>query len=204
MARTGTRSGVDKKAALAEARRLAEKRAQRNRRLLIGGGVTVVLVAAVVFLATRPAPEALAAVQTLPDQGNNHIDASAPTPEYNSDPPTSGPHDPSPAPCGIYRTAPADRDLVHNLEHGVVIISYDPSVAASDRDQLEAFARDAGTHVLVTPREGMESTIALTAWTKLLRLDAVDLGAIEGFYSQFAQFGPEPARCPFQVDEGQG
>lgn len=204
MARTGSRNTVDKRAAQAEARRLAEKRALRNRRLLIGGVVAAVLAAAVVFFATRPEPEGLGNIQTLPDLGQAHIDPTGPTPEYNSDPPTSGPHAPSPAQCGIYREAVPDINLVHDLEHGVVIISYDPTLAESDRTQLEDFARDAGTHIIVLPREAMETPIALTAWTKLLQLDTVDMPTINAFYGQFAQFGPESnVPCPLQVDQSQ-
>lgn len=204
MARTGPRNTVDKRAAQAEARRLAEKRALRNRRLLIGGVVAAVLIGAIVFFATRPEPEGLSDIQTVPDLGQAHIDPSGPNSDYNSDPPTSGPHAPSPAACGIYRESPPDINLVHDLEHGVVIISYDPTLAESDRQQLEDYARGA-THIIVVPREGMETPIALTAWTKLLRLDTVDMPTIRAFYDQFAQFGPEAnARCPFQVDQSQG
>ena len=124
-------------------------------------------------------------------------------PNTTPTPPTSGPHAPSPAPCGIYRQPVPDIALVHDLEHGVVVIQYDPTISDEERDQLEGFGRDAGTHVIVAPREGMASTIAVTAWTKLMTLDEFDLPAIEGFYGEFAQFGPEAGvQCPFQVDEG--
>lgn len=205
MARTGPRNAVDKRAAEAEARRQAGARALRNRRILIGGVVALALVGAIVFLANRPEPPGLANVLTLPNLGQSHIDPSAPTPQYNSNPPTSGPHAPAPAPCGIYREAPSDTVLVHDLEHGVVIISYDPSLPDADRQQLEDFARDAGTHIIVTPREGMDVKVALTAWTKLLTLDTVDMPSVSAFYGQFAQFGPERnIPCPLQVDQSLG
>lgn len=204
MARTGPRNTVDKRAAAAEARRQSEARALRNRRIITGAVVALVLIGAIVFFATRPEPEGLANIQTLPDLGQAHIDPTGPAPEYNSNPPTSGPHAPTAAVCGIYREPVPDINLVHDLEHGVVIISYDPTLPESDRQQLEDFARDAGTHIIVVPREGMETPIALTAWTKLLRLNAVDVPSIEGFYGQFAQFGPEAnVPCPFSIDQSQ-
>lgn len=203
MARTGERKPSQKAAEEAAARRQAAQRQLRNRRLLIGAVIAVVLIGAIVFFATRPEPEALANVQTFPDLGQEHIDPNGPLPDYNSDPPTSGPHAPSPAPCGIYRQSVPDIAQVHDLEHGVIVIQYDPTISDEERDQLETFGRDAGTHVIVAPREGMATTIAVTAWTKLMTLDTVDLPAIEGFYGQFAQFGPEAGvQCPFQVDEG--
>lgn len=204
MSRTGARRTVDRAAAEAEARRQAEARRLRNRRLLTTGIVALVLVGAVVFFATRPEPVALANVQTFPSQGQQHIDATAPIPDYNSDPPTSGPHAAAPAPCGIYRQPVPDVTQVHDLEHGVVVIQYDPEATDEERQQLEDFARDAGTHVIVAPREGMAQKIAVTAWTKLMTMDTVDIAAIESFYGQFAQFGPEAGvQCPFQVDESQ-
>jgi hypothetical protein len=204
MSRTGTRRTVDRVAAEVEARREAEARRLRNRRLLTSAVVAIVLVGAVVFFATRPTPEALANVQTFPSQGQEHIDATAPIPDYNSDPPTSGPHAANPAPCGIYRRSVPDVTQIHDLEHGVVVIQYSPEISDAERGQLEDFARDAGTHVIVAPREGLAQRIAVTAWTKLMTMDSVDIAAIESFYGQFAQFGPEAGvQCPFQVDESQ-
>lgn len=204
MSRTGARKTTDRVVAEAEVRRQAEARRLRNRRFLITGIVAAVLIGAVFFFATRPEPEALANVQTFPNQGQEHIDPSGPVPAYNSNPPTSGPHAPAPAPCGIYRQPVPDVTQVHDLEHGVVVIQYGSETADEERQQLEDFARDAGTHVIVAPREGMDVKIAVTAWTKLMTMDTVDVSAIEGFYGQFAQFGPEAGvQCPLQVDESQ-
>jgi hypothetical protein len=73
------------------------------------------------------------------------------------------------------------------------------------REDIESFARDAGSHVIVAPRDGMETPIALTAWTQLLRLDEFDRSAIDVFYGEFAQRGPEAGvSCPFSVDQSQG
>lgn len=204
MSRTGTRKS-DRAAIEAEERRQAEARRQRTRRWVITGAIAVLVVAAIAYFATRPLPEALQNVQTLPDQGQLHLSATDPLPEYNSNPPTSGPHSPSPAPCGVYREPVPDINQVHDLEHGVVVIQYGPDTDDAERDQLENFARDAGTHVIVAPREGMDTKVAVTAWTKLMTLDSVDMAAIEGFYGQFAQFGPERGvQCPFQVDQAEG
>jgi hypothetical protein len=204
MSRTGSKKTVDTRLAEAEERRLAAARSLRNRRLMIGAGVSVLLVGAIVFFATRPPPVALASVETFPDLGQLHLNPTDPIPDYNSDPPTSGSHAPSAAQCGIYRTAPPDINLIHDLEHGVINIFYNPETAAEARDDLESFARDAGTHVIVAPREGMENPITLTAWTHLLRLDGYDPSAIDAFYGEFAQRGPEVGvPCPFQIDQSE-
>ncbi len=203
MARTGARKPNTRVAEEAAARRAAAQRRLRNRRWITGGVIAAVVIGAIAYFATRPQPEALANVQTFPDLGQQHIDPNGPVPDYNSNPPTSGPHSPSPAPCGIYRQPVPDIAQVHDLEHGVIVVQYDPELSDPERAQLEEFGRDAPSHVIVAPREGMDSRIAVTAWTRLMTLETVDLAAIEGFYGQFAQAGPEAGvQCPFQVDEG--
>jgi hypothetical protein len=205
MARGGARRNPQLKLIEAEQRREAERRAGQRRRWVITIGLLALLVGFVVFLVTRPPPAILAAVETFGDMGAAHIDASSPTPTYNSDPPTSGPHSPSAFPCGIYRQPVPDVSQVHDLEHGVVVVQYEPTLPVEQRDLLEDYARDAGTHIIVAPREGMDSPIVLTAWTKRLALATADRDDIAIFYDAFAQFGPESGvACPFQIDESTG
>jgi hypothetical protein len=166
-------------------------------------GVSVALSAIVAFLALQPESAALAAVETFPDLGQIHIDANAPTPEYNSNPPTSGPHAATPASCGIYRQEVPDALAVHSLEHGAVIVQYDPATSASTRSEIESFARDAGSHIIVAPRESLDGEIAATAWTKKLTLDE-SLEGLDAFYFRYARNGPERGvACPVEVDEGE-
>ena len=194
---TESREGADGEGRLQNA-----AHAIRARRRMILAGVAFVILLGMAFIATRPAPPALAAVATFPDQGQEHVDPSGPVPEYNSVPPTSGPHAPQPAPCGIYRQDIPDVFAVHSLEHGAVVVRYNPTIPAGQRDDLEAYARDAGTHIIVAPRSGLDDPIVLTAWTKLLRLSSVDRESIDTFYGQYAQNGPERGvPCPNEVDE---
>jgi len=58
-------------------------------------------------------------------QGQTHIASGAAHPAYSSNPPTSGWHYASPARAGFYEEPIADETLIHNLEHGHVVISYD-------------------------------------------------------------------------------
>lgn len=60
-------------------------------------------------------------------QGREHISVGASHLPYNSSPPTSGPHYGNPAPWGIYDHELPDEQLVHNLEHGGIWISYNCS-----------------------------------------------------------------------------
>ncbi|MGH8874671.1 MAG: DUF3105 domain-containing protein, partial [Acidimicrobiia bacterium] len=148
-------------------------------------------------------------VQTFRDQGVNHLTeesvqdilAGAPGPDYNSDPPTSGPHAPTWAPCGVYREPIPDIFQVHTLEHGAVLAQYRPDLPADQVAALESLARELGQHVLVAPRDGLGPPVVLTAWTVLVELPELDLEAVREFHREYAQRGPEAVPCPFEVDQ---
>lgn len=63
--------------------------------------------------------------QQMPDQGRNHVGQDQWSKfSYNSNPPTSGPHDPEWTKAGVYDSPTGDGHLVHSLEHGYIVISY--------------------------------------------------------------------------------
>lgn len=151
----------------------------------------------------EPRPPELDQIESFASLGVDHLAPGAPTPEYNSDPPTSGPHDSIPAACGIYRQPVPDRSMLHSMEHGAMVISYDPGLTSARRDQIEDIGRSIGDEVIVAPRPGLNATIVLTGWTKLLTLEEIDERAIRGFDAEVSNLSPEAAAsCPFQVDEG--
>ena len=85
--------------------------------------------------------------------------------KYNSNPPTSGGTSSVPADDGAYSTAPTDEQLVHNLEHGRVIIWFKPSLPKDDasgpqgavrRGHLPDAARAADQDALPGGRERVE------------------------------------------------
>jgi len=136
--------------------------------------------------------------QDFPNQGQEHIEVGVSHPAYNSDPPTSGPHYKQPAKAGFYDEAVEDEYLVHSMEHGYVIIWYNCE-KLSDADcaglkaQIRQVMQDEGTAKLIAaPRTGMASLIALTAWTRLDRLDLFDDKRIKAFVEAFRGQGPEP------------
>ena len=78
----------------------------------------------IVKYVTTPVPG-----QSVPDLGRDHVSVEqfART-TYNSNPPTSGPHLETWVKPGIYREPQHDGELIHSLEHGYVIISYNCNV----------------------------------------------------------------------------
>ena len=190
-----------KKAQRREAAKVAQQRTRR-RRTIIWSAIGVVGVALVAFLVFRPLPEALAAVETFPNQGNRHLEPDDPVPTYNSNPATSGDHAPVPTSCGIYLQEVPDVVSVHNLEHGAVAINYRPDLEASELERLHEFARTKGSHILVAPRADLTHPVVVSSWTRLLRLDSADIETIDLYYDHFSFTGPEVGvPCPFAVDE---
>jgi hypothetical protein len=187
-------------------------------RLLAIGGVLVVgvvLVALVLLLGTGPDPSL--GVQYA-DDGNAHVavgttcrTAEAPcgADPYSSIPATSGPHwDPSGiANWGAYSTPQNETQLIHNLEHGGIVIWYDPD--RLDADGVDALSRYVTTQVsggissrykfILTPWGGdadLPAPIVVTSWRWGLELDEVDTGAIDAFVGERYGVAPEPNGGP--------
>jgi len=133
--------------------------------------------------------------EAVPIQGQQHIAPGQSHPPYNSDPPTSGWHYDEPARAGFYDTPLADEQLVHNLEHGHVIISYDcgkladcEDVKAELRDLVGRFQR---WKIVAVARENADAAIALTAWGHIDKLDNYDEGRVVAFVKRWRNRGPE-------------
>lgn len=130
------------------------------------------------------------------DMGTDHVQPGDPTPIYSSDPPSSGPHDPNPAPVGFYDTAPSDVKLVHSLEHGDVIIWYDCSkVPGGDcdglKDDIREVMHDMGDQHLIAVPRSMTTVLCLTSWGKLQRFDTFDVDGMKAFIYRNSNNAPE-------------
>jgi hypothetical protein len=86
--------------------------------------------------------------------------------DYNSFPPSSGPHYAQPAPWGIYPDSIKQTILVHNLEHGGIVIQYGNEVSKSDVQKLESFYQDDPYGLVVVPYDKLGSKIAAAAWNE--------------------------------------
>ncbi|TVR85459.1 MAG: DUF3105 domain-containing protein [Spirochaetaceae bacterium] len=181
--------------AAAKAKRERERRRSHRNKLILRTTLIVLAVTAAVLvpmrLLNRPG-------RHVESQGRDHIPVgTSHTVQYNSDPPTSGPHyDPSARP-GIYDEPIPDGYLVHSLEHGYVIISYNvegmpEQEAESTVARLAKIAEDERLwKLIVVPRPGMEHRIALTAWQRIDTMGQVDARRIRRFISAWRDRGPE-------------
>lgn len=132
------------------------------------------------------------------DLGREHISLGDSHVPYNSNPATSGPHAPA-ARWGVYTSPIADEQLVHNLEHGGIVITYQPSISEADRSKLEGIANSfspvgvAGiTPVILAPREKNDRPVSVSAWTWAQSFDGVDEAGIKNFYNDHVGKAPEP------------
>jgi hypothetical protein len=134
--------------------------------------------------------------QKFPDLGRTHIkDGTKIT--YNSNPPTSGPHNATWQKYGTLDKPVADEFLVHSLEHGYIIISYncakvsDTQCPALQKAISEILKEKRSWKIIVTPRPGLDVPVALTAWTYLDKMDSFDKARTLAFIDQFRDKGPE-------------
>ena len=124
--------------------------------------------------------------------------------KYNTNPPTTGRHYEIPADDGIYGKAPQDEQLVHNLEHGRVIVWVKPSLTAKERADLRALVDEDSYQMVLVPRSTMPFDVAATAWNAdpapngtgrlLLCKDVNDktFDALRAFRDEHRSNGPEP------------
>lgn len=198
--------------------------------LLTGGGLWWI-----VKESSKPLPG-----KSVEEQGRQHVTRSEwEKYKYNSNPPTSGPHDSNPLGSGVYDTPQGDGNLVHSLEHGYVVISYDctklNSKIKSQNSKLikTAFAHEEGDtltpeehaasesaklegdawkskactdlkkelkeiaeeqklwKLIVVPRPNLDTPIALTAWTRIDKIEKLDKDRMRLFVNSFRDHGPE-------------
>jgi Protein of unknown function (DUF3105) len=220
MAKRRRTSGIQRQRASAEAmnRRIDQGGSVGlpDWRLLLIGGVLVIgvlLLALVLLFGGGPAENV--GVQH-PDDGGTHVadgtdcrsqpDVCGPNP-YSSLPATSGPHWGTPAAWGVYTTPLPESQAIHNLEHGGIVIWYDP--AALTVENIDALANHVETQnasgisgrykFILSPWGGSEplpAPVVATAWRWSLELQTADIDAIDEFARAHYGRSPEPNGGP--------
>ena len=107
--------------------------------------------------------------------------------DYTSDPPTSGPHKPSPPATGVVDRSLSRPVQVGILERGDVLLQYSPELSRTDQAALEALA-DAG--VVVAPSPDLPDTIVATAWRSKRICGALTIEDLEEFVTERSGQGP--------------
>jgi hypothetical protein len=134
----------------------------------------------------------------LPEEGHVHIPPTAPTPEYQTNPPTSGNHvePPYQQADGAYKEMPQEIDFVHSMEHGRLEIQYSPDLPESAQLELIGLYDSMYGATLLFPNSNMPYEVAATTWRNLLGCNeykgAITLDALRDFGKQTWGHGREP------------
>jgi Protein of unknown function (DUF3105) len=104
--------------------------------------------------------------QEFPGLKPRHINNPNANVSYNSFPPSSGPHYAQPAPWGIYPDSVKQTILVHNLEHGGIVVQYGPKVSQGDVQKIQSLYQDDPYGMVVAPYAKLGNKIAATAWNE--------------------------------------
>jgi Protein of unknown function (DUF3105) len=177
-------------------------------RILIVGGVLVVgaivLVVVLLFGGGGAAPVGT----QVPDEGAGHV-GQGEFPTYQSRPATSGPHwnvaNLAPMNWGVYTSPVPEPGVVHNLEHGGIVIWYQPNETSQEDVQaltefVEQQIRGSRFKVILSPWAGEDfgSPIAVTAWNWVMYLETADIDQIRAFIDDHYQQAPENFGGPGQ------
>jgi len=184
--------------------------------LIALGALAVLLVTSLLAFTLRGGSEDVKAAlaeggctrETFESQGQRHVETLPKGFKYNSVPATSGPHQPQPlAPIvwGVYDEPVEEIKVVHNLEHGGVIVQYGPEVSAQTVRNIVAWYRDDPNGLVVAPlppalleeQPERPDEIALTAWTYLQTCKRFNEEAFSNFVDLHRGNGPE--RFPVSV-----
>ena len=192
----------------------------RQRRMLFliaaAAVAAIALVLAIVFLTGGDGEDERATLeaagctlQVVPAVAGDHTATSltaTSNPKWNTNPPTSGPHNDAPAVWGFYDEPVPLPQTVHNLEHGGIVIHYGPDVPAAEIEKIRGFYTEDPNGIVVAPLQRLGDKISLAGWTApdaaaggnvddgegfLAKCSRFDEGAFSAFVDEHRYKGPE-------------
>lgn len=169
------------------------RRAARHRRIRNMGLLAVVVagLGAGAWLLLRFDPE-VAGVERPRNQGRDHVPAEQAT--YDTPAPTSGPHPATAPSCGATST-PLDLGLaVHALEHGAVVVWYQPELEDELREPLLEILREWDSHWVLSPNPGIDDPVVATAWNRRKAFAGAG-DDVREFVDAYRGRGPEQVAC---------
>jgi len=149
--------------------------------------------------------------------GSLHISKITDKVTYNSYPSSSGYHFPTPAIWNEYSQPVNPKLVVHNEEHGGIVVWYGEKVSSANLRKIDQFYEESPNAIVVTPlvdtfpgityppHKPLGSRIALTAWDApsgvgkgiVTICPRVNVKAFEKFRDAFRGHGPE--RFPVNI-----
>lgn len=102
---------------------------------------------------------------SIPKGGSTHVNSLTKKLPWNTSPPSNGQHYPAWAVWGFYTEPVNPRQVVHNEEHGGVVLWWGTQTPRATVDKLNALYSDSPGGMFGTPIAGIGKKIAITAWT---------------------------------------
>lgn len=129
------------------------------------------------------------------DLGRQHVEEKS----YSSSQlPTSGPHA-SPVKWGVYESEQRDDQLIHNMEHGGIVVTYKPGISDTELSQLTRLLgspfsepKFAPTKIVLAPRSKNQSQIVLSSWRRSQSLETYNKETIIMYVKRNLGKSPEP------------
>ncbi|VAW07853.1 hypothetical protein MNBD_ACTINO01-1146 [hydrothermal vent metagenome] len=176
----------------------AKKVAERKRRIKTGAAILVGVTAIGLLgfsIYRKAVPPELPGVAQELNQGRTHVvnDRSV---AYSSASPTSGTHSGSSPRCGIYNQEMPPEFAVHALEHGTVVIWYQPTIPGDELSAIRRTVNSFDNGVILSPNSQLADPVVATSWARLKAYDGAD-PEIEQFITTYRSRGPEAFRCAY-------
>jgi len=196
-----------------DAKRQAAARVKRQRLLRIGAVVVVVGAVVAVLVgreitqrrsidrivdATAKQAEAAgcSSIERPGNAGRKHIERGEAARGYTSEPPTSGPHFTTTAGEGVSEAPVEQQLLIHNLEHGGVVVHH-KGLPEAELTSLTEQIKDHDGKVLLVPNDELESPgVAYAAWQRLQTCDGYDGDVLSTFLKLYLDPDAKDSSAP--------
>lgn len=135
------------------------------------------------------------------DEGTPHV-AECSSATWGSNPPSSGRHYDRWVEYGTYEAPIPWGFLVHNLEHGAIVYSYNcPQGCAEELAALKAMVATlidptcGKARVVIVPDPALDVKFAASAWRWTLKADCLQAADFKAFFAERVGRSPEPDVC---------
>lgn len=130
-------------------------------------------------------------VREFESEGSSHRSDIDDEVDYKHNPPHSGDHYQVAAEWGVYDKQLRDVQVVHNLEHGHIAITY-KGLTDDQREELLEHVEKNRFHLLVHPRDdNPKKGVYYTAWTAQLYCRQPSAAALQYMIENWRDKGPE-------------
>lgn len=165
--------------------------------VVIAGAVLVPLLVSSDDAEPRAGEPTLDAVERFDDLVPDHTEEDQDYPQSRA---VGGPHSGSWLDCGVYDEPVREENVVHDLEHGTVWITYETGL---DEDAVAALEEVLPQNGILSPYDDLRAPVVVTVWGRQLELTGADDPRLELFIERFGagETAPEPnASCAGGID----